>query len=188
MEKSIFKFFLIRWFGTIFFSALLAFAPEGSVLPRKYTSQLEGFAANFSKAHKTWTENLNTIMAVNKLFLDSLAQFYAIHPHALDSLTLRLENILENENGEQMASLECWDHFVDNKKLHVHVYAGFTDTSKKLFRGNDYMLIGMIEKFDVRHGAGYNKNDNSCDAGIITIHPEKIIHLKGTGSSPATNF
>ena len=182
------KIFLGRGLGAIFFSALLAFVPDLSGLPITYKSPIEGFTANFSKTHKTWTENPTTIMAINKLFSDSLAQFYATHPHAIDSLTLRLENIMENTKGDQIASLECWDHFVDNKKLRVHVYAVIADTSKKLFIGNGYMFIGTIEKFDLLQDAGYNKNDNSCDAGIITIHPEKIIHLKGSGISPATDL
>ncbi|GAC1424894.1 MAG: hypothetical protein NVS9B7_04600 [Flavisolibacter sp.] len=188
IKEGALKLFQVRWLGAIFFYALLAYAPAKFASSLSYKSPIERFTANFSKMHKTWTENASTVRAINKLFSDSLAQFYAINPHAIDSLTLRLENIMENAKGEQLASLECWDHYVDNKKLRVHVYAVIADTSKKLFRGNEYMLIGTLEKFDLREGAGYNKNDNSCDAGIITIHSEKIIHLRGLASSPLTNL
>ena len=141
-------------------------------------SGIEVYVEQFSKQHKTWTEDNISVNKINRIFIDSLNNFYALHKDAFNNLVVRLESVLDSVNGKRMASFECWEHYVDNKKLSAHIYAYVPDSLKKLYTGNDYVINGTIEKFDIYHGAGYNKVDNSCDVGIITIQPISILHLK----------
>ena len=147
-------------------------------------SKIEVFASRFSKIHKNWTDDIDVTRQINKVFADSLAIFYETNKDAFDNILLRLEDVADSANGRNLASFECWDHFIDSKRLRAHIYTIVSDSlRKKLSTGNFYYLTGLITDANLDHNVGYNPVDNTCDVGIIHLGLQTIIHSNQASNS-----
>lgn len=131
-------------------------------------SLIEGFILKFSRTHKNWSQDNETISYINKVFSDTLEKYYQLHKDALENLPLRLAGLIDSGQGRRYIAFECQNKFIDGKEIRAHVY-NFQPAIdiKKLTVGGYYYLHGPIKEANVRQRAGFNKTDNTCDIGII---------------------
>ena len=142
-------------------------------------SKIKTFISHFSRIHKNWTQNDVTTKFVNSVFADSLIKFYKNESDGINNLLLRPESVREKGDGSRQIAWEAYRNFADGKEIKVHVYS---DTEQlwinKISMGQDYYIYGRIKNFDLENGVGYNRTDNTCDAGILEIQLDSLRNLK----------